>query len=309
MYYNYYNILRRNSTMYGYIYETTDLMNGKTYIGLHRKPKFDKNYHGSGTRLLERIKKYGVKDLVTIMIDSAETEEELNSLEVYYIAERRKNGKCEYNIAPGGAFEPKNLNYIRIVKNEKEKAVPKEEIQTWINKGWKPGRAITVHNTGKIGIHKISSNKAVVNKYIYEKELDSYLNEGWELGFDINYKETSTAGLVWIHNDKGEKHMVTPEEKETIYKNWKDGIGNNSNNGVATKYLKNSLWIHKGKERKRIPVSDREKYPDWEDGIGSVKPRQKQVWINNGEIQKYVYESNLSNFPNFKLGKLKDSSK
>ena len=290
--------------MYGYIYETTDLMNGKTYIGLHRKPKFDKNYHGSGTRLLERIKKYGVKDLVTVMIDSADSEEELNALEVKYIAERRQIGKCEYNIAPGGAFEPKNLNYVRIVKDGKERAVPKEDLQQWLNDGWKKGRAITIHNTGKIGIHKDG-----VNRYVYQDELDYYIKEGWKEGFIINYKPTSTAGLVWVHNDKGEKHMVTLEERATIYKDWKDGIGNNSNNGVPEKYLKNSLWIHKGKEKKRIPAIDREKYPDWEDGIGSVGPRQKQVWINNGEVQKYVYESNLANFPGFKLGKLNNSSK
>lgn len=284
--------------MYGYIYETVDTKNGKTYIGQHRANKFDKNYHGSGKLLLERIKEFGVKGLETRFVESADNADKLNELEVYYIAEGRKNGKCEYNLAPGGAFEPKTLNYIRITKDGKERAVPKDTLSQYLSEGWEEGRAIVVHNTGKIGIHK--SN---VNKYIYEDELQQYLSNGWEEGFVINYKETSTADLVWIHNDKGEKHMVTPEDRATIYKEWKDGIGNHTNNYVSEKYLRNSLWIHKGKERKRIPANDRSKYPDWEDGIGPIGHRkEKQIWIHKENKEKFIYVSERNQYPDWEDG-------
>lgn len=45
--------------MYGYIYETTNLINGKKYIGKRVKPKFDGNYKGSGKVLKHAIEKYG----------------------------------------------------------------------------------------------------------------------------------------------------------------------------------------------------------------------------------------------------------
>ena len=42
--------------MYGYIYETTNLINGKKYIGKHKADCFDKSYIGSGTILTRAIK-------------------------------------------------------------------------------------------------------------------------------------------------------------------------------------------------------------------------------------------------------------
>ena len=48
--------------MYGYIYETTNLINGMKYIGLHTASKFEgTNYLGSGTKLIEAVKKLLIK--------------------------------------------------------------------------------------------------------------------------------------------------------------------------------------------------------------------------------------------------------
>jgi len=45
--------------MYGYIYKTTNIVNGRQYIGQHMSELFDENYKGSGKALLEAINKYG----------------------------------------------------------------------------------------------------------------------------------------------------------------------------------------------------------------------------------------------------------
>jgi hypothetical protein len=39
------------SDIYGYIYETINLKNGKTYIGQHKHKDWDSNYYGSGKLL------------------------------------------------------------------------------------------------------------------------------------------------------------------------------------------------------------------------------------------------------------------
>jgi hypothetical protein len=43
----------------GYVYKTTNLNNGRCYIGKRTKPIFDENYFGSGAALQSAIKKYG----------------------------------------------------------------------------------------------------------------------------------------------------------------------------------------------------------------------------------------------------------
>ena len=86
-----------------YIYKTTNLINGKTYIGQH---KFDlgKNdsYIGSGKLLWKAIKKYGKENFKKEILEVALSKFEVNILEKYYIAKERAIGKAEYNLADGG---------------------------------------------------------------------------------------------------------------------------------------------------------------------------------------------------------------
>lgn len=86
----------------GYIYETTNLINGKTYIGQHKKDEFDIHYRGSGKLITQAISRYGKENFKTIVLEWCESIEELNEREIYYIALYRAQNKAEYNISDGG---------------------------------------------------------------------------------------------------------------------------------------------------------------------------------------------------------------
>ena len=90
--------------IYGYIYKITNRLNGKIYIGKHKYSKYelDENYTASGTYINRSIKKYGIENFIKELVDSAQTLEELNEKEIYYIEKfnsRRPNG---YNLTSGG---------------------------------------------------------------------------------------------------------------------------------------------------------------------------------------------------------------
>lgn len=89
---------------YGYIYKTTNLINGKIYIGQHKANKFNPKYKGSGKVLKEAIAKYGKENFGVEMIDdSANNAEELNKLEIYYIQKYdARNIDIGYNLHCGG---------------------------------------------------------------------------------------------------------------------------------------------------------------------------------------------------------------
>ena len=55
--------------MFGYIYKTTNLINGKIYIGKRQKQEFDKYYLGSGIYLKKAIEKYGKENFSCEIID------------------------------------------------------------------------------------------------------------------------------------------------------------------------------------------------------------------------------------------------
>lgn len=89
--------------MIGYIYKTTNLINGKVYIGQHQFLDFDPSYYGSGTVILRAIKKYGKENFKVELLCWAETVEALNEIEVTFIKSyNTTNRKIGYNVSKGG---------------------------------------------------------------------------------------------------------------------------------------------------------------------------------------------------------------
>lgn len=94
--------------MYGYIYMFTNLLNNKRYIGKHKyhKPELDKNYLTSGKIITESIKKHGLDNFKQEIIDIADSLEELNEKESYYIREFKTRHPDGYNLTDGGDGAP-----------------------------------------------------------------------------------------------------------------------------------------------------------------------------------------------------------
>lgn len=67
-----------------YIYLTTNLINGKKYIGQHTG-QINDNYLGSGVTLVEAIEKYGKENFIKEILEIC-NKEELNDKEKYWIA-------------------------------------------------------------------------------------------------------------------------------------------------------------------------------------------------------------------------------
>lgn len=88
---------------WGFIYITTNLINGKKYIGQRKFTKGWKTYLGSGTLLKKAIKKYGRENFKRIIIYFGYTQDELNQLEIQYISlHNAVESDDYYNIADGG---------------------------------------------------------------------------------------------------------------------------------------------------------------------------------------------------------------
>lgn len=86
---------------FGFIYITTNLVNGMQYIGKHTK--FGDNYLGSGTLLKKAIKELGEENFEREIIAYGYTAEQLNELEKSYIkVSNAAKDPLFYNIAPGG---------------------------------------------------------------------------------------------------------------------------------------------------------------------------------------------------------------
>lgn len=84
---------------------TTNLVNGKRYIGLKHSDKFVPTYYGSGKIIKRALKKYGTENFKVEIIEECNSREELRECErkwiSYYNAQK---DDMFYNIAEGGQF-------------------------------------------------------------------------------------------------------------------------------------------------------------------------------------------------------------
>lgn len=90
---------------FGYIYITTNLVDGKKYIGQHAYSEFNENYKGSGVYLQKAIKKHGKENFKVEILEWCYSQEELDEREVYWIDFYQAVESDEfYNLAKGGSF-------------------------------------------------------------------------------------------------------------------------------------------------------------------------------------------------------------
>ena len=85
--------------MHYIIYKTTNLINGKFYIGKHQTNDLNDGYVGSGKLLKRAIKKYGLDQFKTEIIETCSTEAHMNLAEKVYVV---IDQEVSYNLCPGG---------------------------------------------------------------------------------------------------------------------------------------------------------------------------------------------------------------
>jgi hypothetical protein len=80
------------------IYKITNKINGKFYIGKHKTNNINDSYMGSGKLIKSAIRKYGIENFEKEILETFNTEEEMNEAEKRYVV----LGEGSYNLCPGG---------------------------------------------------------------------------------------------------------------------------------------------------------------------------------------------------------------
>lgn len=98
-----------------YIYKTTNLLNGKIYVGQSKfNPNENPEYLGSGYILLRAIKCYGESNFKKEIIEECLTQDQLCERERYWIATLKANHRgVGYNICEGGEWGDNWSNHPR----------------------------------------------------------------------------------------------------------------------------------------------------------------------------------------------------
>ena len=222
----------RKQKKYHYIYKTTNLVNGKYYIGMHSTDNLNDGYVGSGKRLWYSINKYGKKNFKFDIIEFLPDRSSLKEREKELVNEDLLKDSMCLNIKTGGyggwykfhndAFKQKLKNdpklkekYIQIGKNISK--IVDERGTRSLNNGWsgKKHKDSTIEKMKKIKKQKGNKNSqfgtcwitnGIENKKI--KQSDA-IPENW-------YKGRKTKLIGELNGSSKLKHSDIIEIKKLL---------------------------------------------------------------------------------------------
>ena len=84
------------------IYQITNTLDGKIYIGKHQTRKLDDGYMGSGKLIKRAVAKHGVENFRKEILFQFHTEAEMNAKEAELVTEEFCSRSDTYNLCPGG---------------------------------------------------------------------------------------------------------------------------------------------------------------------------------------------------------------
>lgn len=256
--------------MYGYIYKTVNLVNGKIYIGQKKSKKFLGNkYLGSGRKLHCAISHYGEENFKVYLIEEVENQEDMDPREIYWIKYYGStNPEKGYNLSLGGNtrrdlvgihngfYGKKHSDETRRINSEKHKG------KTPWNKGltkesddrvrqYSKSLKNTLNQKGAKNKNSTWINKSGICYMINKDDLSSYLLQGYSVGRIFKRcKEERTEilrkamlGRKRIFKDNLEKNVFKDELQTYLADGWSLGrkpFKDTSNYGKRNKTVKSN---------------------------------------------------------------------
>lgn len=96
------NLKRAYERQFHYVYQTTNLVNGMYYIGLHSDDTLDNNYLGSGRYFKFALTSYGKDNFTKVILKVFETRQEASDYEKEIVTQEVIDDPISYNLCGGG---------------------------------------------------------------------------------------------------------------------------------------------------------------------------------------------------------------
>jgi group I intron endonuclease len=208
---------RKEKTIH-YLYKTTCNVNGRYYVGMHSTNNLEDGYMGSGRRLRASMRKYGIENFSTEILEFFETRELLIEAEIKAITPEMITDKNCMNLMGGGTGgfisdeqqrhrsicankakceKLKNDNEFRLIHSEKAY----KNLKKYIDSGnhnhntfegkthTDESKQLMSEKKKGLGVGETNSQfgtcwitKDDINKKIKKEDLEVYLNDGWLKG-------------------------------------------------------------------------------------------------------------------------------
>lgn len=248
--------------MYGYIYKTTNLVNGKIYIGQHKSQVFDSEYHGSGKLIRRAFEKYGIENFKTELLKWCETRSDINKYEKIYIHIYHSDDlTVGYNISKGGDGGD---TFSGLTDAEKE------------SKRQKMSRAM---------IGRIIINNGEIEKYVKPEELQLYL----DVGFIGGYLHTPERDRIRSESKKRFYREHPDFRNSSMFERGSSGFTGKHTEETKEKIRQKLVGTKQSDETRQLKSKLlKERYANgWQNPMIGKEPHNKGekgvwMWVTNG---------------------------
>jgi hypothetical protein len=235
---------------FNYIYITTNIINGKQYIGDHSTNNLDDGYLGSGELIHKAIKKYGKQNFKKEILEQFNTKKEAFDAQEKYINQFNTLQPMGYNISPrgghqvsGGMSEDGRKKLSEFHKGRKASEETKKRLSESLKLAYKENRKsnfISLETKQKISntlkgrslssetkqkISNILKGRTYINLFgnegaIENRKIRSESNKNVKRSEEI--KKRMSLSKIGNTNAKGGKgKKLSDETKQKISESWK----------------------------------------------------------------------------------------
>lgn len=257
--------------MEAYVYETTNLVNGKKYIGVHKSKKFDTSYKGSGKLIHRAIKKYGWDNFECHIVREFDSFSEALDYEEYLIDELNAVDNPQYYnlVRGGGNLDNITGKYCWVFRDDETHVkILKTELKEYLDKGYSLGSGDSSF-LGRVRMNNGDKEIFIPNDCVNEK-----LEEGYSFGLLHSYKYVNKDGEIFrVHSEDYEDYLI-----------------HGYHPGVPKR-----VCVNDGEHIFRITSDKVDSYLEKGYSLGSLqKSTLGRVSVTNGETTKFILSEDLS---------------
>jgi len=235
--------------MYYYVYQITNLLNNKIYVGKHKSAKHpsENGYYGSGKQITAAIKKYGIENFKKEVLYYCSSLEEMADKEAEVVTEDFVKRIDTYNMHKGGTggWDHYNGSKAHSSNSSKGGKMTASRLTKFIaeekanNTDWYKQWYASVCNTNHLRQQKALTQES------REKRKNTFKEIGHAKG-----EKNSQFGRIWISN------VLTKEVKritinDTVPEGWVRG---------KTGHVPKKLWINNGIKEHYILLEKEQEY-------------------------------------------------
>lgn len=232
--------------MYNYLYQITNLINNKIYIGVHTTSDLNDGYMGSGTAIKKAIRKYGIENFRKDILNFFETAEEALLAEESVVDSKFILREDTYNIRCGGIGGFEHINC-----KDKEDRVNIKALRQKIKSGEiKVGGSGRWTDAGREKVVSIARKNQKMATIL--ANTDESKKKRKQTFSDISHskgKNNSQYGKFWISN------IETKEVRRITDNNIPDGWVR----GKKGKQVK-ACWVNDGINERIINITELDTY-------------------------------------------------